>query len=151
MQTQGEAKPGRQSVIYALAGTRITTSARAAYGKTSYTLTETAPCPHGGISRRSLTTASQSARVFRLGANRSTSWLPFPLSTRAPLSAQWFSERSSMPKRSSSSTTGRRTTPRKLLPSREPMRSEEHTSELQSPCNLVCRLLLEKKHNNCPL
>src|SRR5256885_12319532 len=27
-------------------------------------------------------------------------------------------------------------------------RSEEHTSELQSPCNLVCRLLLEKKQNN---
>src|SRR5256885_6294823 len=26
-----------------------------------------------------------------------------------------------------------------------PVRSEEHTSELQSPCNLVCRLLLEKK------
>src|SRR5256885_3772327 len=29
-----------------------------------------------------------------------------------------------------------------------PCRSEEHTSELQSPCNLVCRLLLEKKKNN---
>src|SRR5256885_6767316 len=40
------------------------------------------------------------------------------------------------------------------------LRSEEHTSELQSPCNLVCRLLLEKKkttihhnpirqHNHC--
>src|SRR3989454_3573022 len=28
-----------------------------------------------------------------------------------------------------------------------PTRSEEHTSELQSPCNLVCRLLLEKKKN----
>src|SRR5256885_6821377 len=29
-------------------------------------------------------------------------------------------------------------------------RSEEHTSELQSPCNLVCRLLLEKKNDaNC--
>src|SRR5256885_8737823 len=27
------------------------------------------------------------------------------------------------------------------------LRSEEHTSELQSPCNLVCRLLLEKKIN----
>src|SRR5256885_1373138 len=27
------------------------------------------------------------------------------------------------------------------------VRSEEHTSELQSPCNLVCRLLLEKKNN----
>src|SRR2546426_5795459 len=31
------------------------------------------------------------------------------------------------------------------LPHRLPVRSEEHTSELQSPCNLVCRLLLEKK------
>src|SRR2546426_9890406 len=30
------------------------------------------------------------------------------------------------------------------LPHQE-VRSEEHTSELQSPCNLVCRLLLEKK------
>src|SRR5256885_6933851 len=29
-----------------------------------------------------------------------------------------------------------------------PGRSEEHTSELQSPCNLVCRLLLEKKKKN---
>src|SRR2546426_8563081 len=28
------------------------------------------------------------------------------------------------------------------------VRSEEHTSELQSPCNLVCRLLLEKKKIN---
>src|SRR3989454_5507560 len=28
------------------------------------------------------------------------------------------------------------------------LRSEEHTSELQSPCNLVCRLLLEKKKKN---
>src|SRR2546426_7362925 len=27
-------------------------------------------------------------------------------------------------------------------------RSEEHTSELQSPCNLVCRLILEKKHTS---
>src|SRR6266446_6048858 len=33
------------------------------------------------------------------------------------------------------------------------LRSEEHTSELQSPCNLVCRLLLEKKNRTdscCP-
>src|SRR5688500_13367298 len=29
-------------------------------------------------------------------------------------------------------------------------RSEEHTSELQSPCNLVCRLLLEKKKKKQP-
>src|SRR2546426_4716418 len=30
------------------------------------------------------------------------------------------------------------------------LRSEEHTSELQSPCNLVCRLLLEKKKIMAP-
>src|SRR5256885_6501516 len=37
-----------------------------------------------------------------------------------------------------------------VLPQPSPrwMRSEEHTSELQSPCNLVCRLLLEKKKTN---
>src|SRR5256885_4043306 len=34
---------------------------------------------------------------------------------------------------------------RPFLPWSAQWRSEEHTSELQSPCNLVCRLLLEKK------
>src|SRR6266850_7816894 len=33
------------------------------------------------------------------------------------------------------------------IPVHHGLRSEEHTSELQSPCNLVCRLLLEKKKN----
>src|SRR3989454_9865938 len=33
----------------------------------------------------------------------------------------------------------------RLIPLFDEERSEEHTSELQSPCNLVCRLLLEKK------
>src|SRR2546426_2051736 len=42
------------------------------------------------------------------------------------------------------SKTGLRADFRKALG--DPLeRSEEHTSELQSPCNLVCRLLLEKK------
>src|SRR5256885_11226346 len=38
-------------------------------------------------------------------------------------------------------------------PNGAPFRSEEHTSELQSPCNLVCRLLLEKKtpHTRVPV
>src|SRR5256885_9519700 len=39
---------------------------------------------------------------------------------------------------------GRRPAERACRPG-VPRRSEEHTSELQSPCNLVCRLLLEKK------
>src|SRR5256885_11034665 len=34
---------------------------------------------------------------------------------------------------------------RRTQPIMSESRSEEHTSELQSPCNLVCRLLLEKK------
>src|SRR3989454_1550250 len=43
--------------------------------------------------------------------------------------------------------------PQSALPVFGAVRSEEHTSELQSPCNLVCRLLLEKKKNyaNCTL
>src|ERR1022692_3039451 len=36
------------------------------------------------------------------------------------------------------------------MPCALPIRSEEHTSELQSPCNLVCRLLLEKTKNTTP-
>src|SRR2546426_8710190 len=39
----------------------------------------------------------------------------------------------------------RRGRPRSRGAPRGARRSEEHTSELQSPCNLVCRLLLEKK------
>src|SRR5256885_4321618 len=38
-----------------------------------------------------------------------------------------------------------RSLPSSWLARSGPARSEEHTSELQSPCNLVCRLLLEKK------
>src|SRR5256885_3937733 len=34
------------------------------------------------------------------------------------------------------------------IPINRMTRSEEHTSELQSPCNLVCRLLLEKKNKS---
>src|SRR5256885_13251096 len=42
-----------------------------------------------------------------------------------------------------------RAPPRDAFPGQE--RSEEHTSELQSPCNLVCRLLLEKKKKDYTL
>src|SRR5256885_11480366 len=43
-----------------------------------------------------------------------------------------------------SSVRGREFVLREALVSAKRKRSEEHTSELQSPCNLVCRLLLEK-------
>src|SRR5256885_4339881 len=47
-----------------------------------------------------------------------------------------------------SGNPGKGTSVRLRIPQIHPIpseRSEEHTSELQSPCNLVCRLLLEKK------
>src|SRR5256885_12211380 len=46
-----------------------------------------------------------------------------------------------LPRRGRPGAVARRQDPR------DRARSEEHTSELQSPCNLVCRLLLEKKKN----
>src|SRR5256885_13051014 len=75
-----------------------------------------------------------------------------------------------MPRRPSSHTSGRRsciprpwsppcgaaspsassTHERRTIPGPSGARSEEHTSELQSPCNLVCRLLLEKKKTHMP-
>src|SRR5256885_11951802 len=58
-----------------------------------------------------------------------------------------ISSRTAEPQRSPAcplTSVVRRGSPRRSPPAR-PYRSEEHTSELQSPCNLVCRLLLEKK------
>src|SRR5256885_8519477 len=66
----------------------------------------------------------------------------FPYTTlfRSPLdwSSAGTGRRSSAPPPASSPGSG----------GRGKRRSEEHTSELQSPCNLVCRLLLEKKKMN---
>src|SRR2546430_11365953 len=54
------------------------------------------------------------------------------------------------PRRTQRELTGRGCTlhASKLLICRSASRSEEHTSELQSQSNLVCRLLLEKKNNH---
>src|SRR5688500_20289948 len=60
---------------------------------------------------------------------------PTRRSSDLPARPPWWNTASGCPPRS---TTGRCTS--------TSSRSEEHTSELQSPCNLVCRLLLEKKN-----
>src|SRR5256885_10599236 len=64
----------------------------------------------------------------------------FPYTTlfRSPCCSTARCSRAAMPPTSASRTCWPRT---------RSCRSEEHTSELQSPCNLVCRLLLEKKNN----
>src|SRR2546426_5084627 len=57
--------------------------------------------------------------------------------------------RARAPSRPYSSASGKSTpTPASRGRASTVARSEEHTSELQSPCNLVCRLLLEKKKNH---
>src|SRR5256885_11984442 len=66
-----------------------------------------------------------------------------PRSTLFPYTTL-FRSRSRAPVRGTGALAGRHQAP---MPSSICPRSEEHTSELQSPCNLVCRLLLEKKKN----
>src|SRR5256885_5926850 len=65
----------------------------------------------------------------------------FPYTTLFRSSAEWSS-------RSSRLSSRGRTFSRSPSSKNPRSRSEEHTSELQSPCNLVCRLLLEKKKKN---
>src|SRR3989454_8581774 len=57
----------------------------------------------------------------------------------SPAKFTWISTRTVTPR-----STARRSSSTASSPE-STERSEEHTSELQSPCNLVCRLLLEKK------
>src|SRR2546426_9316349 len=75
-----------------------------------------------------------------------------PRSTLFPYTTLFRSNASSSaPRVCASRTTSARSQPEMcmsvayLRSARAKERSEEHTSELQSPCNLVCRLLLEKK------
>src|SRR5256885_10737375 len=75
-----------------------------------------------------------------------------PRSTLFPYTTLFRSRHASHPSHSShpvSRFNGSRFAPahrqQPFQPPRISPRSEEHTSELQSPCNLVCRLLLEKK------
>src|SRR2546426_2974226 len=73
-----------------------------------------------------------------------------PRSTLFPYTTLFRSRRtgraSPSPPRSARATTrAHRSKARYAASTAITWRSEEHTSELQSPCNLVCRLLLEKK------
>src|SRR2546426_6691883 len=76
-------------------------------------------------------------------AMRGSSWIAADTSSRVTKSsAMWWTTSVPLgkPTRFTASTWRVPT-----ASSRTISRSEEHTSELQSPCNLVCRLLLEKK------
>src|SRR5256885_13069665 len=76
-----------------------------------------------------------------------------PRSTLFPYTTLFRSShtRSRHPRRPTSQLSGKYSERRDEASKVGVLRSEEHTSELQSPCNLVCRLLLEKKKNNVHL
>src|SRR5256886_10505982 len=76
-----------------------------------------------------------------------------PRSTLFPYTTLFRSERRRSPSTPSSTRRGRASSASTSRSGRRSRpRSEEHTSELQSQSNLVCRLLLEKKkHNNLML
>src|SRR5258708_11394589 len=70
--------------------------------------------------------------------------------TSCELTASQNSQHPQPDQASGNHAQGRNDQQRHLVPERliiSPLRSEEHTSELQSPDHLVCRLLLEKKKN----
>src|SRR5256885_8796977 len=81
------------------------------------------------------TTLFRSVGVSSTLGNGSTFWLDLPRA-QSPLQTVPATRAGSVSKETSTEDV------RRLLYIE---RSEEHTSELQSPCNLVCRLLLEKK------
>src|SRR5256885_8750398 len=68
-----------------------------------------------------------------------------PRSTLFPYTTLFRSIRAAMEESRLSEFAGAREPLRHHAAGGGAVRSEEHTSELQSPCNLVCRLLLEKK------
>src|SRR2546426_3005823 len=87
---------------------------------------------------------SKLARSRNWGTLAATDWSHRASTLSTPRSrvreAVWSPLLRAANERSCSTTSLRRPRARRWL-----SRSEEHTSELQSPCNLVCRLLLEKK------
>src|SRR5256885_6107354 len=76
----------------------------------------------------------------------------FFLMIRRPPRSTLLSLHDALPIWAKSAMTSSSSPPERLRSACGTMRSEEHTSELQSPCNLVCRLLLEKKktHSSYP-
>src|SRR5437879_7013291 len=92
--------------------------------------------PADSTSTELITSAAASMTAAKELIQASLSWLDRKKASRGY--ARWLSSTMADQRRHSSNVSL----------SAAPMRSEEHTSELQSPMYLVCRLLLEKKITN---
>src|SRR5438034_8479962 len=90
--------------------------------------------------------------LFSSKAAATTEIYPLSLHDALPISSPWRSLRWSRPCPTRSpeprAQCGQRFFLNRWFPVETANRSEEHTSELQSHSDLVCRLLLEKKNNN---
>src|SRR2546428_4924158 len=91
----------------------------------------------------------ESRRAGPYGPPGSNSLVYFS-STTAPCASSFFLISSASCLDTPSFTVPGAPSTRSLASLRPRLRSEEHTSELQSRSDLVCRLLLEKKNNNWP-
>src|SRR5205807_9121756 len=95
-----------------------------------------------------LSLTSQTILFFFFNATTTTEIYTLSLHDALPISrSAWRPTAAGLRSRPSRLANFRRPTARLCQRAIAGLRSEEHTSELQSPCNLVCRLLLEKKKN----
>src|SRR2546430_10933873 len=92
------------------------------------------------------TRASTNVPVFFFFFNDTATTEIYTLSLHDALPISWRAVRPARTRRRPGRRPRRRAPPRRTRSAR--LRSEEHTSELQSQSNLVCRLLLEKKKKN---
>src|SRR5438046_4856909 len=97
------------------------------------------------IPRPATSTLFPYTTLFRSSSTTSSS--PGSVCSCAGSGSTPATSRTSSPTSTGRATSGR-TSGSSTSSSAPPSRSEEHTSELQSLTNLVCRLLLEKKNNN---
>src|SRR2546426_7832803 len=118
---------------------------------------DTAPPPHGGRSAElalrlpsleELRAATRQATAALAAAGDSLAEAQRELGARTSDLAEQRSRDASASRRPPPGESGREGTLPFQATERAQARSEEHTSELQSPCNLVCRLLLEKKKSS---
>src|SRR2546426_11834349 len=94
---------------------------------------------HGSLCVPSLAADTLPAPFFFFNDTATTEIYTLSLHDALPISPP------SIPRTVRAALRPRSRTRRPEIGSGSSSRSEEHTSELQSPCNLVCRLLLEKK------
>src|SRR2546426_6961394 len=98
------------------------------------------------VRRPTCSTSSSVVKRWRLNRTEECARSALAPSAATTYDGSKVAEVHAEPEASAASRLRARSTDSPSTCAKERFRSEEHTSELQSPCNLVCRLLLEKKN-----